>query len=184
MAAQLCQRPEGRTSKKLRGTQLVNQLQGWEKLGAKDKRHMTDPTQKLREQMAWNASQSQGWALTEAKPSCDTRAAKWPCVDWSMSAEFWATLPKAKAECSWAKTSLKRATGYHGEGRLPYTQLSQPHAASFFSMLPSGHFIIFRAFFRNGREKEHHCTLPRLLQKDMAERVRLESMDACSITAR
>lgn len=106
--------------------------------------------------MVWNASQYQGWTLTEAKLSCDTGAAKWPLVDWCMSTvRFWATLLKSKAEYSWATTFLK--TGHWLPWwRVVTSSVSVPGPnCFFFSLLPSGHFYLFSGPSPEIREKKN-----------------------------
>lgn len=58
----------------------------------------------------------------------------------------------------------KQATGHHGEGWLLQVWVSQAPRCLFFSLLPSGHFIIFQGLPQK-QKKNNHCMLPQFCRK-------------------
>ena len=95
--------------------------------------------------------------------------------------EFWASLPKAKADCSWARTFLK--TGHWPPWwRMVTANMGVPGPMLpllFNGLLATSSFS--RAFSRNKSEERHQCVLQQFLQVGMAKGVRLKSGDPCSI---
>ena len=95
--------------------------------------------------------------------------------------EFWASLPKAKADCSWARKDLSENRPLAIMVKNAYLKYGcpRPHAATSFQW--SGHFIIFLGLLQKQEREKHHCMLPQFLQVGVANRVRLKSMGSCSI---
>lgn len=117
--------------------------------GVKDRYHMTDPSRKLRGQMAWNFSQCKSQALTVV------------ALGWLMRryCEPWSDSPNKKENTPGQTPFQKQATSTCVKGGLSPHRLLPVPGMSFFHCCLLAISSLFRDLNRNKREEKHHCIM-------------------------